>query len=191
MKFPKSSKTKNQISHTNYSPFSTMGFTIIEILVVFTLIAVLSGIGFAAFVNYSRSQQVNQAANDIKLLIGQARSNALSAVKTNTDDAGDSVDCGTDTEGNPIALEGYTITKIGQTSITLGQQCQGQNEIVIDTFDLPSNVTFTIASTCTTVFFNSLTSQASGSPIPCNLVVNGYGLTKTITIDAIGNVSIP
>ncbi len=60
---------------------SSLGFTLLEILVVFSVIGILTGIGFASFVSYSRKQSLDQAAQDLKTAIDQARFNSVSRVK--------------------------------------------------------------------------------------------------------------
>lgn len=158
------------------------GFTLIELLVVFSIIAVLAGLGIASFAAYSRSQQVNQAANNIKLLVSEARFNSLSAVKNITDDSGNQVSCGNET------LNGYSITVIGNNQLEFDLECTNLNATRVKLINMPNGLTFTAASTCTTIGFATLSSTASG--IPCKFVLVGNGYTKTISIDVIGNVSI-
>lgn len=158
------------------------GFTLIELLVVFSIIAVLSGLGIASFAAYSRSQQVNQTANNIKLLVSEARFNSLSAVKKITDDSGNEVTCGNET------LNGYSITVIGNNELEFDLECTNVNPTRVKLMDLPNGLTFSAATTCTTIGFATLSSTANG--IPCNLVLVGNGYTKIILIDAVGNVTI-
>lgn len=50
----------------NYGKRSTKAaFTLIEILVVVSVMAILSSVGFASYINFNRSQIVNQAAQKI------------------------------------------------------------------------------------------------------------------------------
>src|SRR5436190_14189834 len=58
------------------------GFTLIELLVTFTMVAIISGMGFASFASYSRRQTVVQASYDVKQSIDEARFAALSSVKS-------------------------------------------------------------------------------------------------------------
>ena len=158
------------------------GFTLIELLVVFSLIAVLSGIGLVSFVTYSRSQQLNQTANNIKLLINQARSNALSGVKTNQDINGSTVTCGAE------SLGGYTINVLGNSQVELNQLCANTNASRIKLVILPSNISFSVSTTCTQIHFSALSSTANG--VPCEIVVSGFGQIKTVSVDAGGNTSV-
>ncbi len=158
------------------------GFTLIELLVVFSIIAVLSGVGIVSFVSYSHSQQVNQTANNIKLLISQARFNALSAVKTNQDLSGNTISCGSE------SLGGYTINILGNSQIELNQLCASVNPSRIKLLVLPNNLTFSGATTCSQIHFSPLSSTANGAP--CNIVLTGYNQTKTIAVDSGGNISV-
>ena len=161
------------------------GFTIIELLVVFTVIAILAGVGLASFVSYSRSQQVNQTANNLKLLINEAKFNSLSVVKTAKSEDGTQVSCGSE------VLTGYTVSVVGNNRLQLSLVCETSGSTLLKTVTLPSGVTFvsaTPATNCTQIQFGSLTTIAAG--VPCSLKVNGFGQTKTITVDAVGNTTV-
>lgn len=162
------------------------GFTLIEILVVFSIISILSAIGFASFVSYSRSQQLNQTANNIKLLVSQARFNSISTVKINRDISGNTVDC------SSSSLDGYSVIITGTNQIELDQECNGSTAQPIKIITLPSNLTFTSptggAVMCASIHFSALSATSAG--LPCSIALSGYGQKKTIDIDAIGNVSI-
>lgn len=172
---------RDQAGFTQAPKFNGAGFTLIEILVVFTIITVLSGIGILSLVVYGRTQQISQTASNIKLLIGQAKFNSLSAVKTNTSDAGAQVTCGTD------SLDGYVIDVIGENAIDLSQVCNG-TATRIKRVTLPQNMEFDVTTTCTSVSFAPLSGSTSGAP--CDIIITGYGLTKTVSVDLGGNVTI-
>jgi prepilin-type N-terminal cleavage/methylation domain-containing protein len=162
------------------------GFTLIELLVVFSIIAVLSALGMVSFVSYSRTQQVNQVANNLKLLISQARFNALSSVKTNHDPDGNTVNCGNE------SLAGYSVNLLGNDRLELNQICTNTNPFRIKLIVLPANLTFTnSAATCTQIHFDSLSSTATGVPtLPCSIILHGYNQDKTISVDVSGNTSV-
>ena len=188
MRISKTSKRKRTFLLPNtYTLLSRRGFTIIEILVVFALVAILSGVGLVSFVTYSRSQQLNQTANDMKLMISQARSSAQSTVKTNTDMNGDKVDCYNQPDGQYETLVGYSIV-VDNDQLQIKLNCEILPAKTFRSIVLPRNISFTGASTCGIILFNSLTSQVSGAP--CSFVISGYGLSKTLSIDATGNVNI-
>lgn len=57
------------------------GFTLIELIIVFTLISLLSVISIQSFVDYNRKQALAAATNAIVTALNTARSRALSQVK--------------------------------------------------------------------------------------------------------------
>lgn len=59
------------------------GFTLIELIVVFSIMSILALIGIAGFVSYSRTQTLNNTVADIKTLLASARSYTSSQVSTN------------------------------------------------------------------------------------------------------------
>lgn len=162
------------------------GFTLLEILVVFSIMAVLSGLGFTSFVSYSRSQQLTQAASNIKLLLNQARFNAISVVKTNKDIGGTTFSCGDN------ALLGYSVFVSGREA-GLYQECAGVASRAIRQIILPPGHSFAQGTTCTQIHFDSLSATATG--VPCIIIVRGFSQgsnpqLKTISIDVAGNASI-
>lgn len=172
------------------------GFTLIEIIVVFSIIAILSVIGVASFVNYSRVQTVEGAAADLSSYFVVAKSRSSAQVKP--------------TSQAPLCddtkvLNGYKVI-ICQTS-TSDVLCSDSNSYVlavvcsdptvssspsnpsykIDSRVLPKNVTFSPAPTTTTIFFPLISSGVQGPGI---VSVSGYGYTKTITVNSVGGIQI-
>jgi prepilin-type N-terminal cleavage/methylation domain-containing protein len=158
------------------------GFTLIEILVVFSIVTILSGIGVAAFASYSRTQQLAQSANNIKLLVSEARFNSLSGVKTNRDQNGNTITCGNE------SLIGYFVNVSGTDQVELSMECANVSSQTVKVVTLPRGYTFGDATTCTQFRFDSLSATAGG--VPCTMVLSGYGFTKTISIDIAGNASV-
>jgi prepilin-type N-terminal cleavage/methylation domain-containing protein len=159
------------------------GLTLIELLVVFTVIAILGGIGIASFVTYSQSQEVTQAAANIKLLINEAKFNALNVVKTASDGKGQDFSCGSE------VLGGYLVEIVQPRTIRLAQVCEiTTNTIKTITLSNTSSFTTPPATTCGQIMFASLSSTGSG--LPCNISINGLGGTKLISIDEIGNINV-
>jgi prepilin-type N-terminal cleavage/methylation domain-containing protein len=58
------------------------GFTLIELIVVFTVMAILSTIGVVSFVSYSRTQVINQVVSDLVQNLSMAKSLSASQLKT-------------------------------------------------------------------------------------------------------------
>ena len=124
------------------------GFTLIELVIVFSVLAILSVISVASFVSYSRSQAINNDAKSIITIINQAKSNASSQVKPSV--------C------SGKVLNGYSVSFIlsnPKNVYKLNVVCSN-TESVLSTYRLSSAITFdTTAVTGTTmdkVFFNIL-----------------------------------
>lgn len=162
------------------------GFTLIELLVVFSVATILMGIGFVSFVSYSRSQEINQVALNIKLLVQQAKFNSLSSVKTVTDQDGDIVNCGTD------SLDGYRVTfSTGNRNVRMYQLCDNSVPQLVKTVSLPSGLSFgtvDLEAACATIQFESLSARASG--VPCGMKIQGFQAEKDMRIDLVGNVNV-
>lgn len=68
-----------------FSNFSKQtGFTLIELIVVFSIITILSSVGIAGFVTFSRSQTVDTYMKEFKTTLLTARSRALSQLRDQT-----------------------------------------------------------------------------------------------------------
>jgi prepilin-type N-terminal cleavage/methylation domain-containing protein len=158
------------------------GFTLIEILVAFSIVAVITGIGVTSFANISRRQIVYESVTNLKQSIDQARFNAVSGVKS---------PCGDSDE-----LVSYRVR------ICENQSCTGTNNnyrieadcksqvVLVSQKQMPDAVTFQPAqtgSTCQYVTFNSVRAKASG--VPCSVRVKGYEHTINVTVGTQGYVS--
>lgn len=155
------------------------GFTLLELLVVFSIIGVLAGVGFAAFTNYSRSQALDQAVQDIKIAIEKTKFNAVSSVKP--------ASCTT----NNKTLNGYQIVfNPGNNSYTIYAICSSE-QFQISTKAFPNITMVTTGpspvTTCTTLSYNTLSGYEGAA---CNIVISGYGRTKQVTVDSGGNAGI-
>lgn len=155
---------------------SKKGFTLIELIVVFSVIAIISTIGVAAFVGYSRTQALNQASIDLSTYLSTAKSRASSQIKP-------SAQC-----NDTTILDGYSVSvNIIANTYSLNVVCSGAT-FALTTVKLPNGITFNSGSatpptTTTGVFFAILNSSVTGTG---NIVLTGYGQTKTITIDSLG-----
>ncbi len=89
---------------------SQQGFTLIEMIVVVTITSLITGTGFFSFIEYSRTQTLNQAVEQLKLSYTTARNNALSNVKPQ--DSRRFPEC----VGTSNRLEYFQVTLATQTS---------------------------------------------------------------------------
>lgn len=161
------------------------GFTFIEILVVISTLAILSTIGIASFVNYSRTQALNSAAFDVITTFNQAKSRSRTQVKP------PSGNC------SILALDGYLVRIEDAITYSLEIMCEGSSYPVSDgTKKLPNGstntITFSSDSRGKTFLFKILSGsvQIPGGLASDTVIITGYGQTKTITIHSNGKIGI-
>ncbi len=168
---------------TIHSSQFTLGFTLIELLFVFSVFAVLSTIGVASFVTYSRTQTLSAATFDLSTMFNVAKSRASSQVKPSS--------CGVN------VLDGYKVTICGlaQSACPTVSMYQlrvicGTTETVISAKKLPSSIQFdsdVAKTTSVSYFFKTLTGGVDGSG---KVTLRGYGNAKSVIIDTSGNIHV-
>src|SRR3989344_5628569 len=57
------------------------GFTLLELIIVFSVIAIVSTVGVASFVNYNKAQSLNTSYLDLVNSLNTARSYSVSQIK--------------------------------------------------------------------------------------------------------------
>ena len=182
--------------------FNLKGFTLIELIIVFTVLAILSVGGIAAFVSYSQLQSLSNDRENIIAILNLAKANTTSQLKSAQTCSG--------------ALEGYSVifTTSGANANTynLYVRCTGNTasfplvrEVKIkDTpYKLSKGITFITSGAnpmnVSSVFFTVLTGGievknlsdgvANCSSSSCRIVINGFSKgPKTITIDSSGSI---
>lgn len=148
------------------------GFTIIELIIVVSVIAILSSLGIAGFNNYNQAQSFQAAASDVVNTFNLAKSRALSQVKL-----------------TPVCaaadLGGYEV-RIGlpNTYVLIIHCGLFEEYIQSENKRLPKNITFVSPAS---FFFPVLT---GGVETAGQIQITGYGRTKTIIIDSVGGVKI-
>lgn len=180
-----SSRLKRKISRL-------LGFTLVELLVVFSLISVITGIGFVSLVNYSRSQVVTQAAQDLKQEVDIGKFDALSSVKPALPGQCTSTD----------QLTSYTLSFCPystqacyntQASYELVAQC-GTKSVPIHAPKLPQAVSFSNANIdpsllCKRITFTARTGVLTG--VPCQIYLKSAGTGNVlISIDENGSTTV-
>jgi type II secretory pathway pseudopilin PulG len=148
------------------------GFTLIELIFVFSIIALLTISGIAAFTGFNKTQVFQAAVDDVGAMLNTAKSRSLSQLKPDQ--------CLTST------LQGYQVLiTIPSGDYELDVVCGG-NTYMIEKKKLPSGVTFVNGSVKQTVFAVSSGTVSS----PGTITINGNNSNKMITIDATGNISV-
>lgn len=154
------------------------GFTLIELVIVFSVLGILSVSGLAAFVNYSRTQELNSSASNVQTTLQVARSRAQSQVKPAA--------CGSGTLTAYRVLicgkVGYPCTDADNT-YELQVVCNG-TAYLVEGKTLPSNITFA-SDTAASYTFQVLTGgvKVDGGTNTGTIVLNGYsGMQKSVIV---------
>ena len=153
---------------------SQKGFTLVELLVVFTIMSMITAMSIITFSSYNRTQIFKTTVSDVTDSLNLVRSRAISRVKPSV--------CGTK------PLQGYEFwypVPPASNYYRISVLCGGTYNILYRV-SLPANVTFTTPSG-TTTFFNVSTGTVS---TPTTITLSGYGKTATISVGQTGVVSV-
>lgn len=161
------------------------GFTLIELVVAFSIMAILSTVGVVSFVNYSRTQTLQQAVNDLITTLGTAKSMSVSQTTASNANGG-SLNC-----SGGGSFSGYGVTIITATnpdSYNLYIKCSNAKVASAKSIFLPKSVSFG-SGTTSDVFFPILIGGVVGNGTI--ILNNSFNLpSKTINIDSGGNIQI-
>lgn len=143
---------KIRFNNSTIQQFNNRGFTLLELIIVFTVIAILSSAGIASFVSYSRSQSLQSAASDLATTLNSAKSRANSQVKPSQ--------CSDDQ-----ILSGYKIV-IDESSTKYSLYVVCGESLLIKTTTLPDNgkITFNLVETTPrSIFFPIIKGSVQGA----------------------------
>lgn len=160
--------------------YTKKGFTLIELIVVFSITTILSTIGVASFVSYSRQEAVTTGTAELKTMLNRAKSLTLSQVKPNQ--------CSSTQQFN-----GYKVLVCCSSGNLCPQPCQlsgsyelqvvcANNPVAIDMRNLPKQVTVDTGLSNTTsrsFWFQPITAAVIGAG---KIMINGVGYNKTQTL---------
>ncbi|MBI2195692.1 MAG: prepilin-type N-terminal cleavage/methylation domain-containing protein [Candidatus Levybacteria bacterium] len=148
------------------------GFTFIEISVVISILSILTTLGIAAFVNYSRNQSLQTAALDLVTTLNLAKSRSFSQAKP--------PECASET------LEGYRVSILASSDgYELHAICTG-NLYQVKKVTFPQNITVSSnGTTSRSFFFPVISGGVTGSG---SVILVGYGNSRTISVDSVGTV---
>ncbi len=149
------------------------GFTLIEMVVVFGVIAILSTVAIAGFVNYNRTQILQTGVSELSSTLNLAKSRAISQTKPQ--------------ECSQQILNGYKVVlSVSNNSYSMYAVCSGTFEYKIgQTIYLPQNVAFKPDPTSTSFFFPIIVGGVTGQG---TIYLTAYGVTKTIVVDSTGGI---
>lgn len=164
-----------------------LGFTFLEILVAFSIIGIIAGVGFASFTTYSRKQILDQAAADLKNGIDEAKFNAISRIKPV-----DLLNCGDTSPLNKyeILLCASNLTPFPCTPgnmYEINAIC-GSNVKQVKTVKLPSGLVMETDDCDKIQFFTQ--SGTDNTSCAITLTLTSDNNKRLVEIDGGGNVSI-
>lgn len=172
------------------------GFTLIELVIVFSVITILSLFGLASFVNYSRVQAITNDANNIVNLINTAKANAVSQVKPSSCSGADVLH-GYIVEFNKpikgVSNKGYTInvlcSKVQTTYLATNSL---SSSVIFDTSasDALKSISFFVLTGGIKLIDKNDNQLTGDAQLKGTITIKGYGLTRIITFDRHGNISI-
>lgn len=147
----------------------TIGFTLIEILVTSAIIALLAGVGLAAYLDFNDRQILDTTANELKNNLRQARGWAMAGRKMGN--------CTGD-------LIGYQVSFLSGFQYQVKALCP--NEVLVNTFSYSNKVTINPSSS--SFLFQALTGETDQiQTININLSLGSR--TKQLTIGTNGEIN--
>ncbi len=160
--------------------FTNKGFTLVELTIVFSIIALVGSIGYASYTTFSERQTLEQAALNLKSGIDDTKISAISRVKP-TGCAATSV------------LNGYSINICTGTSCTnmydIAPVCPPSAPASVPK-KRPTNIVASFEGQCTNPLIFSAQIGLTSGPCTITLYNTKNNAFKTVCIDAGGNVSI-
>ncbi len=160
------------------------GLTLMELLLVFSIIAILSVFGTAAFINYNQSQKVSNASLEVVNILNLAKSRAASQVKPSS--------CTGVLSGYKVGLckldPNVCLSSEINYDYALYAVCG--NEVIspaIEKKKLPEGITFDTSS-ATSFSFKVLSGGVNQAGVT---KINGFGQGKCVTINDIGSIEGP
>lgn len=158
--------------------FKLKGYTLIEILIVLTVVAILFGAGFVGYRDFSRRQVVLGAAKIIQGDLRRAQQNALSGIKP------DDPKC-----TNPNTLTGYNFKVASGTTYSIEADCSGGTVKIGDDHLLPNGIHMTVPSPNPILFrILGLGTNITGTDTSINLTQDLTTNTSTILIGSGGDI---
>jgi prepilin-type N-terminal cleavage/methylation domain-containing protein len=156
------------------------GFTLIELIVAFSIMAVLSVVGIASFVTYSRTQAVDNEVNQLVAALNKAKAKAQSQVNPCT---------------GQRTLIGYrvqlsTVSNTHQLQAVCRQSGLPDNYVSEALYTLPASVVIDSSTSPTVYSYNVLSSGFNSGTIVIRGTWAGTNIRRTISVAQNGKISI-
>lgn len=173
--------------------FSSKGFTIIELLVVFSVISIIAGVGFATFSSYSDSQRLTDSIRKVETLIEDGKNSAIAGVIPKVTVTGAAISCSDSVSEYRVGFcDAPGNCNTGGVDYELVLVC-GIQQYVLKTGIFPSEESYgqTTAESCRTISFRSLTGEVVLSPAgsTCDVEIGNGKSTRNFTVDTSGNLN--
>lgn len=166
-------------------PAQERGFTLIELITAITIMALLSTVGIASFVSYSRSQQVNTATQNVVTMLQLAKANAASQVKPSS--------CTGPLNGYQVSIDETPDPVTQLYSYSLAALCGDDVDVASQkTETLGAKIMFS-ANGADSIVFHTVTGHVTISPPATTIVITHSDvntLTKTIRVETDGRIRV-
>lgn len=152
----------------------SIGFTLVELLIAVSVLAIIGAFGFAALVNYSRIQALENAARDLKTHLRLVQSKAMVQEKPAA--------C-----SSSAPLTAYRLTFTNPSNYRIDALCS--TTVTVGTFSLPQPITRTVPAADTYIDFlvsSGLPRPAVGYSLPFTFTLSGFSNTSSVIIEATG-----
>ncbi len=151
------------------------GYSLLEILIVFAIIAILFSVGYINFQDYSRQQTLLAAIRTVISDLHTAQEYAISGYKTSA--------CTT-------LLNSYKFRVTSSTTYEIDANCTPNTDIQVDTMTMPAGITISTPNPNPIVFKTLAqgTNIAAGGTASISISQAASGKTHTLTVGPNGNV---
>ena len=154
----------------------SLGYTLIEILIVLTVMTTLFGLGYASFRNFSRRQAFSAVATQIKSDLRLAQAQSLSGKKL--------TGCGTN------ILKSISFSLNGSSAYDIKQKCADSTEVLIKTVSIDSIYTLALTSPSVIEFLilGRGTNISPTTPAVITISDARNNLSREVTVNSSGEI---
>ena len=152
----------------------SQGYTLVEIMVSLTIIAIIFGTGYAAFREFSRRQVISSVIRELVGNLRLAQSQALAGKKPST------LAC-----QDPNRLQGYGFRVTSANSYRIEAACSGGDEIVKEV-TVPSEVDI-VAPAQNPIIFKVL-GEGTNLSNDTSIVISAYDTSRSLVVTVGGTI---